>query len=575
MAQRIEPTSTRHPLTTGVSAIVALFIVATIVGIVVFPDVFTDLGYLALPMGHFVGGLLMIRHARRSNAPDSRAFAIIGSAALLAATGVVVFVVASFFVTVPSFSALDAFFLIAYVLFVLGLAYMPAVSHGWRSQVRIVLDGLVGAVALSALLWATVVQPIVEGLSVLPLDQRVIGTVYPVLDVAMIIGMMVVFLRRGSFQFDRRLLTLTIAFAFQAIADLEYLTKATSGSFNDADPDLLPFLGASLAILVTGILVRGTPPPIDTPDRATPIWALLMPYGAGVALIGFDVYAVATGLSSPFLDLATGSVLVLVIARQSLAIHENRTKVEAERRSLIASVSHELRTPLTSMIGFLTVLQEAGDELPAEERAELSEVVLEQANYMGRMVTDIILLARDTPEHMSLLESDTPIQSLLTSILDTVGHDASKIETQIATGLEVRVDIDRIKQLTTNLLQNALRYGADRCQLHLEAHGNALVIEVHDNGPGVPKKYQRTIWERFERGSNQLNSSVPGTGLGLAIVDMIARAHGGTAAYRDSEVLGGACFAVSLPGRVVAELAPSESVSPFRFASQQASVRSP
>ena len=124
-----------------------------------------------------------------------------------------------------------------------------------------------------------------------------------------------------------------------------------------------------------------------------------------------------------------------------------------------------------------------------------------------------------------------------------------------------------------NLLQNALRYGADRCEFHLHAQGDELVVEVHDNGPGVPKKYQQTIWERFERGSNQLNSMIPGTGLGLAIVAMLAQAHGGTATYRDSELLGGACFSIHLPGRVIAE--PSADIGPalLRRASQPASVR--
>lgn len=572
MAQRRDPTSTRLSWIQWVAALVAFAITATIIGIVFLPDVFTDLGYLVMPMGHLVGGLLMVRYAMRAGASDRRAFAIIGSAALLAALGVVVVVAASFFVEVPGFSALDAFFLLAYVLFVLGLAYLPAVSHGWRSQVRIVLDGLVGAIALGALLWETVVGPIVEGLSVLPLDQRVIGTIYPILDVAMIVGMMVVFLRRGTFQFDRRLLTLTVAFAFQAIADLEYLSKATSGSFNTADPNMIPFLGASLAVLATGMLVRNTPPPVEVPDRATPVWSLLMPYGAGAALIAFDFYAVVVGTSNAFLDLATGSVLVLVIVRQSLAIQENRTKVERERRSLIASVSHELRTPLTSMIGFLTIMKESGDELPEAEREELSEVVLEQANYMGRMVTDIILLARDTPEKLMLVETVHPIQELVSSILDTLGHKAESVEVRFDPRIDISVDLDRVRQLVTNLLTNAIRYGADRSELRLEARDRDLVIEVHDNGPGVPRKFQAVVWERFERGSHQLNSLVPGTGLGLAIVDMIAKAHGGTASYRDSEVLGGACFSAVLPGRVAGE--PDAPTAPVRFASQPASVRS-
>jgi signal transduction histidine kinase len=66
----------------------------------------------------------------------------------------------------------------------------------------------------------------------------------------------------------------------------------------------------------------------------------------------------------------------------------------------------------------------------------------------------------------------------------------------------------------------------------------------------VPKKHELTIWERFERGENRYNANVPGSGIGLAMVRNIAESHGGTASYRRSKRLGGACFVVDLPGRV-------------------------
>jgi two-component system sensor histidine kinase AdeS len=82
--------------------------------------------------------------------------------------------------------------------------------------------------------------------------------------------------------------------------------------------------------------------------------------------------------------------------------------------------------------------------------------------------------------------------------------------------------------------------------------GRDLAIEVHDNGPGVPKKYEVAIWDRFDRGANRLNASTPGSGIGLAVVEAITRAHGGNTGYRASERLGGACFRVVLPDRVKA-----------------------
>lgn len=540
-------------------------------------DAYLELAAVAAAVGFVTGGVLLIRYGRTTANDDGFSFLAVGAGVTIAGVWMIVTGAAASVLEVPAFGILDFGFFLAYGLFLTALVRFPSVNLGWRSQLRIILDGLVGAVAAATIVWEVSKDALSMSFEGLSAVERTIGLAYPILDVAIIIGTMVVILRRGRYRFDPRLLTLAIAFGLQSAADINFLTSSPTGLLEDARPNMLLFVGASMAILTTGLLVGRTPAPVETPDRTSPIWSYAVPYLLGTGIV--VVHLLQSFTSEPHtdvvLDVASFGVLMLVIARQSLAIYDNRTKVEAERRSLIASVSHELRTPLTSMIGFLTVMQEAGDELPPEERDELSQVVLEQANYMGRMVTDIVLLARDTPEKMTLVEGVTPLQSLVSSILDTVGQDASRIDTRVDANVEVRIDVDRVRQLAVNLLQNALRYGADRCEFHLHAQGDALVVEVHDNGPGVPKKHQQTVWERFERGSNQLNATVPGTGLGLAIVAMIAQAHGGLASYRDSEILGGACFSVKMPDRVIPSAQSDDDRALFRFASPPASVRSP
>ncbi len=537
-------------------------------------DAYLEVAAVAAAFGFVTGGSMLIRYGRTTPNDDGFSFLCVGAGVAIAGVWMIVTGAAASTLDLPAFGLFDFGFFLSYGLFLTGLVKFPSVNLGWRSQLRIVIDGLVGALAAATIVWETSKGALAAGFEGLSAGQRAIGLTYPVLDVAIIVGTMVVILRRGQYRFDPRLLALAAAFGLQSAADIDFLTSSPTGLLQDARPNMLLFVGASMAILSAGLLVGRTPAPVETPDRAAPIWSYAIPYLLGTSIVVAHFAQSFTGdaHSDAVLDVASFGVLLLVIARQSLAIHENRTKVEVERRSLIASVSHELRTPLTSMIGFLTVMEEAGDDLPPEERAELSHVVLDQANYMGRMVTDIVMLARDTPEKMTIAQSIVSLQSLASSILDTLGHDARRIDTRLDRSVEVTVDVDRIRQLAVNLLQNALRYGADRCEFHLRAEDGSLLIEVHDNGPGVPKRHQQIIWERFERGSNQLNSLVPGTGLGLAIVDMIAKAHGGTAGYRDSELLGGACFSVTLPGRIVA--GPSESAPEVKPASQPASVRS-
>ncbi len=100
--------------------------------------------------------------------------------------------------------------------------------------------------------------------------------------------------------------------------------------------------------------------------------------------------------------------------------------------------------------------------------------------------------------------------------------------------------------------------------LRIVSTGSDVVFEVHDNGQGVPRRHEVRIWDRFDRGPNRLNATIPGSGIGLAVVAAIAEAHGGSTAYRTSEFLGGACFSVLLPGRAAHEPAERRTSQPNR-----------
>jgi two-component system sensor histidine kinase AdeS len=134
----------------------------------------------------------------------------------------------------------------------------------------------------------------------------------------------------------------------------------------------------------------------------------------------------------------------------------------------------------------------------------------------------------------------------------SVEKKTNSLTIEVEAHLQAMLDAGRVQQVMVNLLSNAVRYGQGKSLIVVRREGNDLAIEVHDNGPGVPKKYELAIWERFERGVNRLNAGTPGSGIGLAVVDAITKAHGGETAYRDSERLGGACFRVVLPDRIEA-----------------------
>jgi K+-sensing histidine kinase KdpD len=233
-----------------------------------------------------------------------------------------------------------------------------------------------------------------------------------------------------------------------------------------------------------------------------------------------------------------------------LSIRRNQRRVEKQRSELVASVSHELRTPLTAIVGYLNLLTEDGDDFPEDARNEMIGEASSQANHMSRLVSDLVMLARGVHRNLPLEISEVSVSSIVSAALRGIESSATSINVEIASDVIVRVDAGRVQQALSNLMSNAVRYGGDSAVLITKIDGDDLVIEMHDNGHGVPTKYEAIIWQRFERGANRLNATNPGLGIGLAIVEAIVVSHGGSASYRRSERLGGACFSLVLPGSV-------------------------
>jgi K+-sensing histidine kinase KdpD len=151
---------------------------------------------------------------------------------------------------------------------------------------------------------------------------------------------------------------------------------------------------------------------------------------------------------------------------------------------------------------------------------------------------------------MALSIGTVNVRGTIEHALNSTAINHDRVIVDAPRDLIAHVDAERLEQILVNLITNADRYGGERCLIKAFAKGGTLVLEVHDAGEGVPKKYELVIWDRFERGPNLYNASVPGTGIGLAVVRTIVEAHGGRVGYRRSEDLGGGCFWVEMPGRL-------------------------
>ena len=160
------------------------------------------------------------------------------------------------------------------------------------------------------------------------------------------------------------------------------------------------------------------------------------------------------------------------------------------------------------------------------------------------------MLASENTQSIELNAAPVSVDELAWSAVNAAAIDATSVRVDAQRDAVAFVDTGRLQQAVANLLANAERYGGDRVLLVARADAGSLVIEVHDDGSGVPRKYEFLIWEKFERGPNRLNATIPGSGIGLAVTNAIAVAHGGVTGYRRSEQLGGACFWIRLPGRI-------------------------
>ncbi|HSJ33464.1 MAG TPA: HAMP domain-containing sensor histidine kinase [Acidimicrobiia bacterium] len=541
-------------------ALFALTFVVVAVTVVAF-SVEEIAGYVGLPVmvvGYGVGGVLFLKKPREGASTEARAWRLIGSGLVVGATGVVVVGVATGLgLNPPAFGPLDLFFITAYLLVLIGFWTLPHLEGPPYRRLRVFLDGAVGAVSIAVVAWVAALDDIVAAIERARGIEVAIATAYPLLDVGILVAVMLVTLRRSNYRFDPRMLLFGLGVSAQAIADLIFFAEGVGVGFAQTEPPYALYMLAGAALLTSAAIVDRAPEPREYAERKAPWWAVLAPYGAAAVLLVMLVVKLSdSAFERQTIVLVAGAlvVMLLVFIRQGVSIRENRELVERQRTALVSSISHELRTPLTAMVGFLDILTDRDQHVDEASQHEMLGIVDQQARYMARIVSDLVMLNRRQPD-MVLHFRSVGIESLIAAAVDSTDvGTASGVMVEMEPGLVGYVDPDRIQQVVVNLLTNAARYGGPHRLVLAKSVEDGLVIEVHDDGPGVPKRYELAIWDRFERGAHRYDAGIPGSGIGLAVVDMLVRGHGGNAIYRRSERLGGACFSISLPGRAGARV---------------------
>ncbi len=240
----------------------------------------------------------------------------------------------------------------------------------------------------------------------------------------------------------------------------------------------------------------------------------------------FEVYASSL---APDQDRSAGLVLVFH------DITELR-RLEQVRKDFVANVSHELRTPITAIKGYVEALRD-DPKVDLEQRRRFLEIIETHTDRLNVIITDLLLLSKIESGQIPLQQQGVELAPLLNRTLSLFSHQIDrkrhKIVMDIPTTLPLVLgDAERLGQVFSNLLDNAIKYTPDQGTLTITMVENGGMIEIHidDTGIGIPEADLSRIFERFYRVDKARSRELGGTGLGLAIVKHLVEAHCGTVA---------------------------------------------
>ena len=228
---------------------------------------------------------------------------------------------------------------------------------------------------------------------------------------------------------------------------------------------------------------------------------------------------------------------------------EELRRLSALRADFVSLVSHELRSPMAAVIGSAKTLHQRWRELTPEQRESFLALIEHETNRLAELVGDVLDTSRIESGSFSYTFDDVDVAELIqesTAAAET-GQDEVRVNASVQRPLpQVRGDRDRLRQVITNLIDNAVKYSPAGGEVEVRAYGDngRINVDVRDHGPGVAPEHQTLIFEKFGRVSGE--HAKPGTGLGLFIARSIAQAHGGTLEVHSSPNQG-STFSLVLP----------------------------
>ena len=220
-----------------------------------------------------------------------------------------------------------------------------------------------------------------------------------------------------------------------------------------------------------------------------------------------------------------------------------RARLDRERSDLVATVAHELRSPLTGVRGFVTTLINRWESFNDEQKKLMLATVNNDAERLGRLITELLDVARLDTGRLPLYPRPVDIGALVARVIESSRIGTNReFEVDVADDLpQVQADPDKLVQVVTNLVENAVRHGEGMTSVTLDEDHGMVRLVVDDEGDGIPEEIRKRVFTKFWKYGQR-----GGTGLGMYIVNGLVEVHKGSLKIGDAPS-GGARITVHWP----------------------------
>lgn len=231
-----------------------------------------------------------------------------------------------------------------------------------------------------------------------------------------------------------------------------------------------------------------------------------------------------------------------------------KLEYEENRKALIANISHDLKTPITSINGYIEALVDGVVTSPDKVNNYLN-IIHNNTIYINNLIDDLFLFSKLDMQKLDFNFEIVKIRPFMSDLMEEFNFILKekniefKFEDKLLGELEVNIDGKRVYQVIRNVIGNAIKYGRQEnaiIEVELSNNNEWIILEIKDNGPGIPEDKLSNIFNRFYRIDTERTKDFMSTGLGLAIAKEMVEAHGGKI-YAASIMEKGSTFTIELP----------------------------